>query len=236
MRTALKKITIIEHLQELRTRIIKTAAVFIFACVIAFLKVDVIVKFITKDFGKFIFTHPSELFLTYIKVSVYTGFFISLPFIIYQLWSFLFDAIEPSKKRYIFYFTILSLLLALIGMLFGSIIVFPILTKFFTSFATDKIIPLFSIENFVTFFLTTTLLFIIVFQLPIFFIFFEKIGLINIFLLEKNRKYAILVAFIVGAILTPPDVVSQILLAVPLIFLYELTIIFSKIFSKKPAG
>jgi sec-independent protein translocase protein TatC len=119
------------------------------------------------------------------------------------------------------------------GALFGYLLVFPIGFKFFLSFATDTIRPMPSMKEYLSFSISFLLAFGIVFELPILLTFLARIGVVSAGFLSKNRKYAILLIFIVAAILTPPDVVSQTLMALPLMFLYEIGIIGARIFGKK---
>jgi sec-independent protein translocase protein TatC len=157
------------------------------------------------------------------------------PVIVYQFWMFVAPGLYEKERRLIIPIVLLSTVFFFGGALFGYFIVFPVGFKYLMSFATDNIRPMPSMREYLGFASTMLLSFGLVFELPILITFLAKLGVVTVAFLKKNRKYAILLNFIIAAILTPsPDAVSQILMVVPLMLLYEISILGAKIFGKKP--
>ncbi len=183
---------------------------------------------------KLIYTGLPEAFFTYLKVAFLAGVLLAVPVIMYQLWMFIAPGLYDKERRLALPIVFLSSLFFMGGALFGYFVVFPFGFKFFMGFASDAIRPLPSMKEYLSF--STKLLFAfgLVFELPLFISFLAKLGIVDAHFLRTKRKYAILLFFVVAAILTPPDVVTQIMMAVPLILLYEVSILGAKMFGKKP--
>jgi sec-independent protein translocase protein TatC len=175
---------------------------------------------------------PLEGFLTYFTLSIWGGIFLSSPFILYQIWCFISSALHKREKRYVIIFGLISFFLFIFGCLFGYKIILPIGLKFLLHFSNTYLRPMISATKYFGFLLTFTLTFGIIFQFPVFVLFFTKLGIVNNQILKKRRREVILGIFIFSAIFTPPDVFTQISMALPLIFLYELSIFLSKLFLK----
>ena len=167
------------------------------------------------------------------KVSFLAGVILGSPVIIYQFWVFVAPGLYQKERRYLVPIVLLSVVFFVGGALFCFFVVFPFGIKFFLSFATDVIQPLLSMKEYLSFASKMLLAFGLIFELPLVLIFLAKLGIVSVDFLRKNRKYAILLIFIVAAILTPPDVVSQILMGIPLMILYEISIIGAMVFGKK---
>jgi sec-independent protein translocase protein TatC len=183
---------------------------------------------------KLIYTGLPEAFFTYLKVAFLAGVLLAVPVIMYQLWMFIAPGLYDKERRLALPIVFLSSLFFMGGALFGYFVVFPFGFKFFMGFASDAIRPLPSMKEYLSF--STKLLFAfgLVFELPLFISFLAKLGIVDVHFLRTKRKYAILLFFVVAAILTPPDVITQIMMAVPLILLYEVSILGAKMFGKKP--
>jgi sec-independent protein translocase protein TatC len=183
---------------------------------------------------KLIYTGLPEAFFTYLKVAFLAGVLLAVPVIMYQLWMFIAPGLYDKERRLALPIVFLSSLFFMGGALFGYFVVFPFGFKFFMGFASDAIRPLPSMKEYLSF--STKLLFAfgVVFELPLFISFLAKLGIVDVHFLRTKRKYAILLFFVVAAILTPPDVITQIMMAVPLILLYEVSILGAKMFGKKP--
>lgn len=238
-----EKIPLTGHLEELRKRIIISliaVAVGFLACYgfseQIYLIIAQPIKPFLKDGNAFIFTGLTEAFFTYLKLAIFSGLILSSPVIIYQIWCFIAPGLYKREKRYALPFVLLSSLFFLGGVSFCYFVVFPIACKFFAEFASDYIQMKLSIKDYLSFTCKFLLAFGIIFELPVFVLFLAKLGIVNHVQLRKNRKIVILIVFIVAAFLTPPDMVSQILMAVPLIFLYEISIVIAKIFGRKKAA
>ena len=180
-----------------------------------------------------IFTALPEAFFTYLKVALLSGIMLAAPVIIYQFWMFVTPGLYKKERRILIPIVILSSVFFIGGSLFGYFIVFPWGFKFFLGFATETIRPLPSMKEYLSFSAKLLLAFGLVFELPLVLTFLARIGIVSVDFLKKNRKYALLLFFAGAAILTPPDVVTQVMMALPLMVLYEISIIGAKVFGKK---
>ncbi|UCH22131.1 MAG: twin-arginine translocase subunit TatC [Deltaproteobacteria bacterium] len=180
-----------------------------------------------------IFTGLPEAFFTYLKVAFLAGIMLAAPVIIYEFWMFVAPGLYDREKRLLLPIIFLSTIFFVGGSLFGYFIVFPWGFKFFLGFATEHIRPLPAMKEYLGFSAKLLLAFGLVFELPLVITFLAKLGVVSVEFLKKNRKYALLLFFAGAAILTPPDVVTQIMMALPLMLLYEISILGARIFGKK---
>ena len=181
-----------------------------------------------------IFTGLPEAFFIYMKIAFFASLFFTSPYIFYQIWRFIAPGLYPSEKRYVIPFVISSTFLFIAGVLFGYFLALPPAFEFFVAFGTDFLKPMISFREYLSFSLKMLLAFGLSFELPVFIFFMAKLGIVNTAMLRKKRRYAILIIFIVAAVLTPsPDAFSQILMAVPLMVLYEISIFLAKYAEKK---
>jgi sec-independent protein translocase protein TatC len=180
-----------------------------------------------------IFTGLPEAFFTYLKVALLSGLMLAAPIIIYQFWMFVAPGLYNREKRLMLPIVFLSSFFFVGGALFGYFIVFPWGFKFFLGFADEHIRALPSMKEYLGFSAKLLLAFGLVFELPLVITFLAKLGLVSVDFLKKNRKYALLLFFAGAAILTPPDVVTQIMMALPLMLLYEISILGARIFGKQ---
>ena len=224
----------LSHLEELRKRLIACAIAIGVGFVISYIFAERLfqiliapLKAVLPAGDKLIFTALPEMFFTYLKVAFIAGIMLVAPFIFYQLWLFIAPGLYKNEKRYVIPFVVASTILFVGGALFGYFVVFPFGFQFFISFSNDYVKALPSVKQYFGFAVKLLFAFGIVFELPVVIFFLTKMGVVNPSLLRKNRKYAILIAFIVAAILTPPDVITQCMMAVPLIVLYEIGILVS---------
>ena len=235
-----EKLPITAHLEELRKRLIVciTAVGIGFALSYAFSEQIFIIlsqpltDILPKE-NHFIFTSVTEGFFTYLKLAIFAGILIASPVIFYQIWSFVAPGLYHNEKRLAFPFVFLSTLFFAGGTTFGYFIVFPLAFKFFIGYNSQYIKMLPSLNEYLSFSCKFLLAFGIIFELPIFILFLAKIGIVNERQLRANRKFVVIGVFVLAAFLTPPDIVSQVLMAVPLIILYEIGIIVAKVFGKK---
>ena len=237
-----KQVPLTEHLEELRKRLIRCAiAIGVgFAISYAFKEklFEVLIRplvAVMGDKGQMIFTGLPEAFFTYLKVSLLAGIILALPVIFYQFWMFVAPGLYRKERTLVLPVVLISLVFFTAGALFAYFLVFPLGFKFFLGFATDKIQALPSMKEYLGFSAKLLLAFGLAFELPLVLTCFARFGFVTPDFLKKNRKYALLLFFVAAAILTPPDVISQILLAVPLMALYELSILGARIFGKKAA-
>jgi len=233
----------LDHLEELRRRLVICAIAvglgFIISYVFAKQLFSYLILPLTKvlpEDSRLIFTNLPEMFIAYIKVALVAGIILAIPIIFYQLWMFLAPALYQKEKRYIIPFVLFSSILFAAGALFGYLVVFPYGFKFFVSFATEDIQALPSVKQYFSFAIRLLLAFGLVFEMPIVVLFLTKIGLITPDKMKEFRKFAILSSFILAAILTPPDVATQLMMALPIIILYEISIFLSKTMYRKKEG
>jgi sec-independent protein translocase protein TatC len=235
-----EKIPFTAHLEELRRRLIVCFIAVGIGFVLSYGFKEKLFQVLTHPLigvmqpgDKLIFTGLPEAFFTYLKVSFLAGIILATPILFFQFWMFVAPGLYEKEKRLMIPIVSLSTVFFVGGAFFGYFIVFPYGFKFFLGFASDIIKPLPSMREYLSFASTLLLAFGLVFELPLVITFLAKLGMVSVPFLKKNRKYAILLFFIVAAILTPPDVVTQIMMALPLIVLYEISIIGAKIFGKK---
>lgn len=235
-----EKLAFTSHLEELRKRLIICACAvgigflgsyFFAEQIFAFLVTPL--KEVLPPDSLLIFTALPEAFFVYLKLSFFTGIFLASPVLLWEIWCFVAPGLYDNEKKYVYPFVISSTLFFTAGVSFGYFIVFPIAFKFFMGYSSDLIRPLPSVKEYLSFSCKMLLAFGVVFELPLFVLFLAKIGIVNEKMLRSQRKFAILGIFIVAALITPPDVVSQVLMALPLIILYEISIFVAKYFGKK---
>jgi len=235
-----EKLTFTSHLEELRKRIIICIIAVALGFSVSYFFAEQIFSILVKPLKEelppdslLIFTALPEAFFAYLKLSLFSGIILASPVILWEVWCFVAPGLYDHEKRYVYPFVTFSTLFFAAGVLFGYIVVFPISFKFLVSYGSELIKPLPSIKEYLSFSCKMLLAFGIIFELPLFVLFLAKIGIIDDKMLRSKRKFAILGVFIVAAILTPPDAVSQVLMALPLIILYEISILVAKFFGKK---
>ena len=235
-----EKVPFTSHLEELRKRLIYSLIAVVICFLICYLFKELLFKILTlplvavlPEKSSMIFTSLPEAFFTYLKVSFFGALFLSAPIVLYQIWRFISPGLFPTEKKYAFPFVFFSTIFFVGGALFAYYAVFPIGFKFFVGFATESIRPMFTIREFLAFACKLLLAFGVIFELPIFMFFLAKLGVVNSRMLAAKRKYAILLIFIAAAVLTPPDIVTQILMAIPIMLLYEISVWIVKLGEKK---
>lgn len=226
-----KQLTLVEHLSELRRRLVICFLSIFAGSLLCYLVIKRILDFLVKPVGKLVFIAPQEAFIAYLKLSLIAGIFLALPVILYQIWCFVSTGLKQNEKKYLLFYGPFSFVLFLAGASFAYFLILPLGLRFLLGFATSALQPMISISRYVSFVGMLLLVFGVVFELPLVIMFLTKINLVSPKLLREKRKYAILLIFIIAAVLTPPDIVTQILMAGPLILLYEISIFFSKFVS-----
>jgi sec-independent protein translocase protein TatC len=245
-----------EHLSELRRRIFTALGAVFVIFVIVFnyseklfelvtfpLKAELhfmasrpYIEIIKKKAAPLVFLAPAEAFWMHLKVSLVAAIIFSLPVIFFQLWRFISPGLLAKERKYVLPFVFFATSLFLIGALFCFGIVLPFAITFLLGYKTQNMAPMLSVGSYVDFCLKFILAFGIIFELPLAIIFLTRIGVVTPKTLAKNRKFAVLFAFVAGAILTPtPDMFNQTLMAVPIIILYEIGILVSRVMYRKRA-
>src|SRR3954468_12765950 len=231
--------TFISHLIELRMRLVRAigAVLIVFLCVAYWTKP--IYSFLAKPLlavlpagASMIATDVTTTFFVPVKVSLLVSFMIALPFVLYQMWAFVAPGLYQHEKRLVVPLLFSSTLLFFVGMAFAYFIVFPMAFKFFADFTPVGVTMATDIDKYFNFVLTMFIVFGIAFEVPVVEVLLVKIGVVTVAQLRDIRRYVIVAIFVVAAIVTPPDVFSQLALAVPLCFLYELGIILARFVAK----
>ena len=234
----------LSHLIELRSRVMKAGgAVLFFFVVIAFIwpTAQTLYAWFAEPMlaalpqgGQMIATDVVGVFLVPMKVAALAAFVMALPIVLYQLWAFVAPGLYMHEQKLVLPLVVASFVLFLIGMSFAYFLVFPVVFQFMGSIAPEGVAWMTDIEKYFGFALTTFLAFGLTFEVPVVVIVLVRAGIVTIDALKKARPYVVVGAFVIGAIFTPPDVISQCLLAIPLWLLYELGIVLSR-FVGKPA-
>ena len=220
-----KNLPLTGHLEELRYRII-VVFVTIGACFAALYpfaeQLLVILSTPIQDIQLHMLA-PAEAFVVYLKLSIFAAIVVSIPMTFYQAWAFVAPGLYAREKKYVVPFVLFATLFFAIGGYFSYKVILPFGLNFLIGYGGAMIVPVISVSNYVTFVTRVILAFGIVFELPLIVVFLTKLGVITPDVMRAYRKYAIIAAFVLGAILTPPDVFTQLLMAGPLIVLYEIS-------------
>ncbi|WP_231036286.1 twin-arginine translocase subunit TatC [Pectinatus sottacetonis] len=213
--------TLIGHLEELRKRIIKSLIAIVAGSTICYYFIDNIMHYLTLPAGKLYYMQPTEAFFTYIKVSIFAGFLLALPIVLYQIWCFVLPALTIKEKKILLLVVPSSVLLFFCGLAFSFFLVMPAAIKFFIGFSDNNLMPLFSVSHYFTFVISFVLPFGLVFELPLIVILLAKIGLVTSKFLIKKWRIVVFLTFVIGAVISPtPDMFTQTTIALPMIFLY----------------
>ncbi len=224
------------HIAELRKRLAYSLAALVVCFFVAFYFYEPILDWMIKPLNSvlpkgsgMIATGVPEVFFTAVKVSLFAGFLMALPFILYQFWLFVAPGLYEHEKRYIWPFVFFASGMFFLGALFAYYVVVPYGFAFLVNFAEQVVSVAPKINEYVSFFTKIMIGFGIAFELPVLTFFLALLGLVDDHTLKSFFKYAIILIFVLAAILTPPDVVTQLLMAIPLIVLYGLSIIIAKL-------
>ncbi|MBL4903148.1 MAG: twin-arginine translocase subunit TatC [Desulfocapsa sp.] len=173
----------------------------------------------------------------YLKLALVCGLIFASPVIFYQIWSFIAPGLYKHEKKVVLPFTFLSTICFIGGAAFGYFVVFPPAFKFLVGYSNEFLISMPAVSEYFSLALRLLIAFGIIFEMPVLMVFLAKIGVVTVPFLNKNRKYAILINFVIAAILTPtPDVVNQMMMGIPLLILYEISVVAVYFFGKKTFG
>lgn len=234
-----KVMPFLDHLEELRQRLLRCILSIVLLSLGSYFFSKQIMQILLRPYPHdktLIFLKPTEGFMVYIKISVFIGIILSLPVIFYQLWKFIAPGLYKKERRYVPMIVFLSTFFFLTGALFCYFIIIPFGLNFLLGFTTGQLEPNIQISEYLKFVTMLIMVFGIIFELPLLSFFLTKMGLLTPDFLRSKRRYGIVVIFIVAAILTPPDVITQLFLAGPLIILYEVSIWVSKLVVTRKAG
>lgn len=228
--------TMIEHLEELRTRLLITLAAFAVAMVLSFLFVEPILQVLIRPVGRVVFLAPTEAFFVRLKVAALSGAFLSLPVVLYQVWRFVGVGLTSTERRYTLSLLPFSLALFVGGAAFAFFVILPVGVRFLLGYQTESLVPMISVGAYTSFATAFVLAFGLVFQLPIVILFLARIGVVTPASLAAGRRYAVLGIVVLSAVLTPGgDAFSLALMAVPTYLLYEASIWIARVFAPRAA-
>jgi sec-independent protein translocase protein TatC len=234
------KLPFIAHLKELRDRLVVCLVGVGIAFIITYIFKEEIFAFLMRPFveimpaqSAFIFTAVTEAFLTYFKISIVAALFLASPVILYEIWMFVAPGLYETEKRYVVPFIVFGSLCFITGGLFCYFVVLPYIYHFFVSYAGPTIIPMPALKDYMNLTLKLIIAFGLIFQMPLLAYYLSKAGVIKYRTLARKRRYALLAIVIVSAVITPPEVTSQLLMALPMYGLFEVSIIIARVFGKK---
>ena len=227
-----RRLTIMEHLDELRTRLIISVIALVGATMFMFAFTGTFLEILLVPSGgiKPIFLKPTEMFVTYFKVALIGGAALAMPVIVYQLIRFVVPGLKASEKKYLYFVVPVTTILFLAGLAFGYYVLLPFALRYLLTFGGDIATAQISIGEYISFVTTLLLWMGAAFELPIIIVFLAKVKIVNHKQLRSYWKYAFMGAFVAAAIITPtPDPINQCMVAIPLYLLYEIGVLFSRV-------
>ncbi len=225
-----KEMPFLDHLEELRWRLIYSIIAIVAGAIVIFFFSKEVLDFLVipykqiKNLPKLIYLEPAGGFMIYMEVAFFGGLIASLPVVFYQIWKFIAPGLYRRERKYILSIIIISTISFVIGMVFAYWIMIPISLKFLLGFQTDALTPNLTVSKYLSYVLAMIFVTGLVFEFPLVSFFLAKLGLISAKFLREKRRYSVVIILTIAAILTPPDVASQMLLAVPMLILYEVSI------------
>lgn len=229
--------TFLEHLTELRIRLIRCVIALSLGVVLCFIFSDKLVYLlrncVPEDNVRLVTLHPIEAFLTILKISAVGGLFIAFPVIFYEIWMFVAPGLYKRERRFVLPLAIAAWICFILGAVFCYFVVFRFTLAFFASMAGNTAENMWGLSNYLSFMIRFLLAFAIVFEEPVVILLLAKVGLVNRKMLSDFRPYAIIVMFVLAAVITPPDPISQMMCAAPLLILYEVSILIVRFIEKE---
>jgi sec-independent protein translocase protein TatC len=233
------RMSFLEHLEELRVRLIRSLLALLVGFALSWGFRERIFHLLTEPLRsaypgvKFIYTGPSEALMLYMKMAFFVGIFVAAPFILYQVWAFISPGLYPDEKSWAVPFIVMGSLFFLGGAAFGHRVLFPLTFRFLGEFGGEDMTFMPKVDEYYSFYSWFLLGLGLVFQLPVVIFVLARIGLVTPGFLVRQFKYAVLASFVVSAVITPtPDMVTQTLLALPMIGLYTLGILVAWMFGR----
>lgn len=218
---------LIQRFESLRKRLIIVAVCILAAGITSFIFIDKIRAILLEPAGNpdLIYITPAEALMANIRLALSTGILLTLPILLYQAIALTWPFLSRERKKVMILLPFFMLFLFAAGLFFAYEVVYPIAIDFFQGFEDDTLVAMFTLQNYLSFSLSFLFAFGLVFQMPLIFLFLGALGLVNPPLLRTNRKFAVLIMLVLSALITPPDIISQMLMIGPLLLLYELGIL-----------
>jgi sec-independent protein translocase protein TatC len=230
------KLTVLGHIAELRSRLLRSVIALVVAVIVALVFSDRIFQVLVRPLGStpLIYIDMTEMLGVYMKVCLAAGIFLAMPYIVYQILMFVSPALTPRERRYIYYVLPWISFMFVGGVVFSYFVLLPPAINFLTGFGSDIAQPQIRISSYITVVTRVMLAAGVVFELPVITTFLARLGIISAKWLASKRKFAIVLAFVFGALITPTfDPINQSLVAGPLIILYEVSILLAKLLGKR---
>ena len=225
-----RDMSLTEHLTELRRCLFKAGAALVAGTAVSFYYLEQIIAALTAPVGQLYYLRPAEAFMVYLKIALIAGLILASPMVLYQLYSFIRPALTLREKHYALCTIPIIIVLFLGGMVFSYYLVFPRAVEFFLGFGAERVSPLISMESYLDFLLMLVVPFGFVFNIPVVLLLLAYLKLLPVNALGRYHKHVILAAFILAAFITPtPDIITQSLLALPMVVLYELSLVLCKL-------
>ncbi|ETI68438.1 twin-arginine translocase subunit TatC [Neobacillus vireti] len=227
-----KELNLVDHLEELRKRIIISALAFVVFFIAGFIYVDDIYRWFVGD-TKLMVLGPSDIMWIYFMLATVIAVAGTIPVLALQIWLFVKPALRPIERKITLSYIPALFFLFLLGLAFGYFAIFPMVLDFLVKMGQDMFVTNFTAERYFSFIMNMTLPFGVLFELPVVVMFLTSLGIINPYLLTKVRKYAYFVLIIIAVVITPPDFMSDFVVTLPLLLLYEISINLSKFVYRK---
>lgn len=221
-----RDMSLAEHLTELRSCLVKAGAALVAGTAVSFYYLEQIMAALTAPVGQLYYLRPAEAFMVYLKIALLAGLILASPMMLYQLYSFIRPALTLREKHFALCTIPIIIVLFLGGMVFSYYLVFPRALEFFLGFGNGHVNPLISMESYLDFMLMLVVPFGFVFNIPVVLLLLAYLKLLPVNALGRYHKHVILAAFILAAFITPtPDIITQSLLALPMVVLYEVSLL-----------
>jgi sec-independent protein translocase protein TatC len=229
-----KELQLVDHLDELRKRIIISAVAFVVFFIVGFIYVTDIYKWFVRDLDvKLMVLGPSDIIWIYFMIATVIAIAGTIPVLASQLWLFVKPALKPIERKITLSYIPALFILFIVGLAFGYFVIFPMVLEFLVTMGADMFVTNFTADRYFRFIMNMTLPFGVLFELPAVVMFLTSLGIINPFVLSKIRKYAYFVLILIAIVITPPDFMSDFVVTLPLLLLYEISINLSKFVYKK---
>lgn len=229
-----KELNLVDHLDELRKRLILTVGAFLIFFIVGFIYVKDIYNWFVRDLDvKLVVLGPSDIIWIYFMIASIIAIAGTIPVLALQIWLFVKPALKPIERRISLSYIPALFILFIVGLAFGYFVIFPVIMNFLVELSGEMVVTNFTAEKYFRFIMHTTLPFGFLFELPVVAMFLTSLGIINPYVLQKMRKYAYFVLVVIAVVISPPDIMSDTLVTIPLLFLYEISINMSKIVYKR---
>ncbi len=222
IKNALREMSFLEHLEDLRGVLVQSGVAFLFCSIVYWFFSGTVLDFLVRaiPMEKLNFFAPAEAFMARMKISFVLGLMTAFPFILFKIWSFVAPGLFANERKKLYPFIVTSSVLFYVGVIFCYYILIPIVLEFLMGFGTDKLTPMISVSMYFGFVARLCFTFGLVFQLPIVVFLLSMLGIVTPQFLLRQWRYAVVIIFVASAILTPPDPASQVLMAIPILLLY----------------